>query len=72
LKKYKQLTLEQRYQIYALKKEGLGQGAIARNLEVNKSTISREIKRNTGLKGYNIMPPNFHTKFRPVLFFFKL
>jgi IS30 family transposase len=33
-----------------LKKEGLSQGAIARNLEVNKSTISREIRRNTGLK----------------------
>ena len=52
MKKYKQLTQEQRYQIYALKKEGLSQGAIALNLEVSKSTISREIKRNTGLKGY--------------------
>jgi IS30 family transposase len=35
-----------------LKKEGLSGGAIARNLEVNKSTISREIRHNTGLKGY--------------------
>jgi IS30 family transposase len=52
LKKYKQLTQEQRYQIYALRKEGLSQGDIARNLEVDKSTISREIKRNTGHKGY--------------------
>lgn len=52
MKKYKQLTQEQRYQIYALKKEGLSQGAIARSLEVDKSTISREIKRNTGRKGY--------------------
>jgi IS30 family transposase len=52
LKKYKQLTGEQRYQIYALKKESLSQGSIARNLEIDKSTISTEIKRNTGLKGY--------------------
>jgi IS30 family transposase len=52
MKKYKQLTREQRYQIYALRKEGLSMGSIAINLEVAKSTISREIKRNTGGKGY--------------------
>lgn len=60
MKKYKQLTKEQRYQIYALRKEGLSQGAIALNLEVNKSTISRELKRNTGLKGYR--PKQAHQK----------
>lgn len=45
--KYKQLTMMQRYQIEALIKEGLSQRAIALNLEVNHSTISREIKRNS-------------------------
>jgi len=52
MKKYKHLSKEQRYQIYALRKEGLSMGSIAINLKVAKSTISREIKRNTGAKGY--------------------
>ena len=50
--KYHQITQEERYQIYALKKEGLSQTAIAKNLARNKSTISRELKRNKGLRGY--------------------
>lgn len=49
---YAQLTREQRYQIYALKKEGHSRAAIARNLDVHKSTISRELKRNRGARGY--------------------
>ena len=39
-------------QVYALKKAGLPQRAIADQIGVNKSTISREFKRNTGLRGY--------------------
>lgn len=50
--KYHQITQEERYQIYALKKEGLSQTAIAKNLSRDKSTISRELKRNKGLRGY--------------------
>jgi IS30 family transposase len=49
---YTQLTREQRYQIYALKKEGHNQTQIAVNLACHKSTISRELRRNCGLKGY--------------------
>lgn len=49
---YKQLTYEQRHEIYALLKAGLNQTTIANIVGVSKSTISREIKRNTGLKGY--------------------
>ena len=49
---YTQLTREQRYQIYALQKEDHSQAAIARNLGVHKSTISRELKRNRGARGY--------------------
>jgi IS30 family transposase len=45
--KYKQLTMMQRYQIEALKKEGLSQRAIANNICVHHSTISRELKRNS-------------------------
>ena len=49
---YKQLTREQRYQIYALKKERHSQSEMAHNLGVHKSTISRELKRNQGGRGY--------------------
>ena len=49
---YKQLTYEQRSEIYALLKAGLNQTKIAKLIGVNKSTVSREIKRNTGFKGY--------------------
>ncbi len=45
--RYKQLTMMQRYQIEALKKEGLSQRAIANNICVHHSTISRELKRNS-------------------------
>lgn len=52
MRNYKQLAQEQRYQIYALKKAGLYQTTIAKIVGVHKSTISREIKRNSGLRGY--------------------
>ena len=42
-----------RNQVYALKKAGLQQYAIAAHTGVNKSTISRQFKRNTGLRGYH-------------------
>lgn len=44
--KYRQLTLVQRYQIEALRKEGLSHRAIGRNLGVSHTTIGREIRRN--------------------------
>lgn len=44
---YRQLTMAQRYQIEALKKEGLSQRAIALNIGVHYSTISRELRRNS-------------------------
>ena len=49
---YKQLTYEQRCQIEALMKTGLCQREIARVVGTSQSTISREIKRNRGLRGY--------------------
>jgi IS30 family transposase len=50
--KYTQLTQEERYQIAALLKAGHAQTEIAMILNRHKSTISREISRNTGLRGY--------------------
>ena len=49
---YKQLTYEQRCQIEALKKSGMIQQQIADTVGVSQSTISRELRRNTGLRGY--------------------
>lgn len=49
---YTQLAQEQRYQIYALKKHGHSQTEIAAFLGVHKSTISRELHRNRGQRGY--------------------
>lgn len=50
---YRQLTQEERYQISALNELGLGPTAIGRKLDRSASTISRELKRNVGLKGYD-------------------
>ncbi len=52
MRTYTQLTHEQRYQIYSLLKAGHNQTEIANNIRVHKSTISRELRRNRGLKGY--------------------
>jgi transposase, IS30 family len=49
---YQQLTREQRYQIYALKKAGHNQTQIATLIGLHKSTISREMRRNRGGRGY--------------------
>jgi len=51
MKKYNQLSLEQRYQIQALLKVGKTYTAIAEIIGVHKSTISREIKRNVPKRG---------------------
>ena len=47
-----QLTQEERYQIEALLKMGHHQSEIATVLKRHKSTISREVRRNRGLRGY--------------------
>ncbi len=52
MRTYRQLTQEQRYQIYALKQTGHGFSEIAAVLRVHKSTVSRELKRNRGQRGY--------------------
>ena len=47
-----QLTQEERYQIESLLKMGHQQSEIAVVLKRDKSTISREVRRNRGLRGY--------------------
>jgi IS30 family transposase len=57
---YKQLTLEQRYQIYAMKKAGFKQNQIAEEISVHPSTVGRELCRNAGERGYR--PKQAHQK----------
>lgn len=49
---YTQLTREQRYQIYALRKAGHSQAETAAVVGVHKSSISRELRRNRGRRAY--------------------
>lgn len=57
---YTQLTQEQSYQISALKGMGHSRNEIAQVVEVHRSTISRELGRNTGERGYR--PKQAHEK----------
>ncbi len=52
MRTYTQLTREERYQIYALKQADHQQAEIATILGRHKATISRELRRNRGLRGY--------------------
>jgi len=49
---YTQLTQDQRYQIYAFMKAGFSLTSIAFEIGVHKSTVSRELSRDRGQKGY--------------------
>lgn len=49
---YTHLTQHERYQIYVLKKAGHKQSEIARLINRSPGTISRELARNRGLRGY--------------------
>ena len=51
MKKYNQLNLGQRYQIECLLKLGYNRTEIASQIGCHKSTISRELKRNTAKRG---------------------
>ena len=52
MRKYKQLAIEQRYQIYAFRKARMGLKGIAKEIGCSESTVSRELRRNKGKCGY--------------------
>jgi len=52
MKGYQQLTQEKRYQIYALRQAQHSRAEIAVIIGVHRATVSRELGRNTGQRGY--------------------
>lgn len=56
MRSYHQLTQVQRYQIFALRSLGHTYQEIAQVIWVHKSTVSREIARNTSSRGYRPLP----------------
>ena len=67
IKKYKQLTVEQRYQIGALLQAGFNQTKIADQVNVHRSTIGGELKRsipNRGRGSGEYCPANAERKTR--------
>lgn len=59
---YKHLTREERYQIHALRRQKISLALIAVELNRSRSTITRELKRNAGTKGYK--PAQAHDQAR--------
>jgi IS30 family transposase len=49
---YKHLSQAERYQIYPLMKAGHDPSQIAKLLNGHKNTINRELRRNSGYRGY--------------------
>ena len=52
MKFYRHLTQDERCQIYALKKRGFSQSEMGQDMGFSQGTISRELARNKGKRGY--------------------
>lgn len=52
MRQYRQLTDEDRIEIYAMKQAGIRQSNISRQLGIHPSTVGRELARNSGKRGY--------------------
>jgi IS30 family transposase len=64
MKGYRQLTLSERYEIFALKKAGHNQVAIADLVGVHASTVSRALRRNKSQTGYYAQAAHRHAQQR--------
>ena len=51
-KRYTQLTEAERYHIYTMKKQGYTDTVIAQGMDRDRTTLWRELHRNTGHRGY--------------------
>ena len=64
MKRYRHLSIEERYHIYTMKKQGYSHREIASGMGRHNATISREIFRNTGLSGYRYKQANCKAQIR--------
>ena len=64
MKSYTQLTQEERYHISVLCKERFPKAEIARRLNRHRSTITRELRRNTGMRGYRAKQAHHNASYR--------
>jgi len=62
MKKYTQLSLEERELVFEGLKRRMSQNEIAKLLRRDKSTISRELSRNSDSKGYYFYPQDAHAQ----------
>jgi IS30 family transposase len=60
MQEYQQLQFQERYKIFQGKKQGKSDRAIAREVGRHHSTVSREIGRNSDLKGFYYYPEDAH------------
>ncbi len=58
---YRHLQYEERCQIQILRRQGLSVSEIARQLRRDKSTVSRDVRRNSGQAGYRCKPTQRRT-----------
>ena len=63
-KGYRHLTYEQRCHISALLRRNISQNEIAKDLKISQATISREIQRNSGRRGYRYKQADEKTSVR--------
>jgi len=61
---YQHLALEERYMIYCLKKDGFSIRSIAARIKRSPSTVSRELRRNKGQRGYRYQQADSFCLFR--------
>ena len=52
MRKFRHITHEDRCQIYALAKQGSSQESIAKIIGISQGAVSREMRRNSGKRGY--------------------
>ena len=61
MKEYKQLSLEERKELYVMLKNGYGVNAMAKSLGRSGSTITHELRRNTVDERIGYLPDEAHS-----------
>ena len=64
MKQYQHLAQEERYMIYRLRKQGFSIKKIGHHVDRSASTVCRELKRNTGKRGYRYKQAHNFSLFR--------